>query len=989
MKFRKQLSFLLVSVLTLSVLGLLSVPAIAAVELHVGSGETYATVSAALLDADPGDTIIVHAGTYNDAPVINDLLTIYNNPGDMPVFNAPPGGDYALKFSVGDCQLSGMRFNAGNVCAIDASNCVAAVGISDCVIDTTTATGTTQVGILAPQYKGAHILSIAENTFYYDDGVGGTREYAIDLLGSQDNCWSPINIVNNQFVNQGTASNGNAAVRIGGNVAHGNIAGNTFGSALEVYVPKNSGDNIQDLFIGGTESDPDTNANTFKSATSGGVPLSGGILVTGEDTTNAGVLSNMTIGKNVFQGGQFGIRFYSSSSNLLTDANVDAASIHINRNTFLDNAHPYGGVNCSKRWDNTDIDAGFNWWGNISGPTISSNRWGYGDSVSSYVDYRLWSADSNFSEAVVEPEKMKSLMARDGYFTIPATSTASSADYVRTATAVNLTIPMQSGGSNSTVDLPAGTKMTRADGGKIDTDAMKAAYTEPSSLAGTGGRIIQGALEFGLPGICLNFSKAASVTMAVGPDLDGMKLHVLRSASGQSSWSDEGISPNSVVVSNGLCGFEATKASYYAAMSSTWYLAEGTTAWGFSTYISIENPTTDALTAKVTYMPTGADNVSETIPLPASSQTTLTNDHLVQVMGGSMDFSTRIECPEGEPIAVDRTMSWTGEGAASPEGHSSVGVTSPARTWYLPEGSSEWGFECWLLIQNPNNTAAECDVTYMIEGSGPRTVTHEVGANSRASFDISKDIGSKDASIKVESNVPVIPERAMYRNGRREGHESIGTTAPANDYYLAEGTTAWGFTTYVLVQNPHDSATEVTITYMTPSGPKEQPSFRMDGNSRKTIRVNDVPLVSNTDLSTRVHGTQPIIAERAMYWNGGPDSKEACHDSIGMASPHTTFYLPDGQTSEAGETWTLVQNPNDYDVSIEVSYLKAGGGTVTFTDTVPKSSRKTYNMVDKGIDGRSAVLVTSKTTGKKIMVERAMYWNTRGAGTDTIGGYSD
>jgi hypothetical protein len=34
-------------------------------------------------------------------------------------------------------------------------------------------------------------------------------------------------------------------------------------------------------------------------------------------------------------------------------------------------------------------------------------------------------------------------------------------------------------------------------------------------------------------------------------------------------------------------------------------------------------------------------------------------------------------------------------------------------------------------------------------------------------------------------------------------------------------------------------------------------------------------------------------------------------------------------------------------------------------------------------------MVTSKTKDKKIMVERAMYWNNRGAGTDTIGGYGD
>jgi len=50
-----------------------------------------------------------------------------------------------------------------------------------------------------------------------------------------------------------------------------------------------------------------------------------------------------------------------------------------------------------------------------------------------------------------------------------------------------------------------------------------------------------------------------------------------------------------------------------------------------------------------------------------------------------------------------------------------------------------------------------------------------------------------------------------------------------------------------------------------------------------------------------------------------------------MDQAHTTFYLPDGQTSEGRETWTLVQNPNASAVTVEVSYLKAGGGAVTLT----------------------------------------------------------
>ncbi len=94
--------------------------------------------------------------------------------------------------------------------------------------------------------------------------------------------------------------------------------------------------------------------------------------------------------------------------------------------------------------------------------------------------------------------------------------------------------------------------------------------------------------------------------------------------------------------------------------NSMWYLAEGTTAWGFSTYITIENPNDVAVSAKVDYMPTGLANKTETVSLPALSQTTLTNDHLVQVIGAQVDFSTKVTCLEGSPSLW--TGPWNGPG---------------------------------------------------------------------------------------------------------------------------------------------------------------------------------------------------------------------------------------------------------------------------------------------------------------------------------------
>jgi len=471
-----------------------------------------------------------------------------------------------------------------------------------------------------------------------------------------------------------------------------------------------------------------------------------------------------------------------------------------------------------------------------------------------------------------------------------------------------------------------------------------------------------------------------------------------------SSWSDtrvvavapEGATTGKVVVitTNG----ESNKDVAFDFLYPTWYLAEGSSAWGYNTYLTIANPHREDLTAQVTYMTPDGPLERPPLTLPALSQTTVDPGDDLPF---DTDFSTMVICREGKTIAVDRTMYWTGEGAPSPDGHSSIGVTSPAKTWYLPEGSSAWGFECFLLIQNPNDVDATCKVTYMPVGESPRVFEKVVPASSRRTYNMASDIGEKDAAIKVEGDIPVIPERAMYRNNKREGHDSIGATLPALNYYttavddstssdcyMAEGTTAWGFTTYILIQNPNDTEAITTLTYMTDDWSLVQDPFIMPPQSRSTIRVNDI--LQDKDFSTHIHSDKAIIAERSMYWGEGTMLGEASHDTISMTQAHTTFYFPDGQTSDGRETYVLVGNPNDGNVEVEVTYLTpTGEGNVAFTEVIPAKSRTTFDMRDEIPDGRAAVVVTSRTEGGKIMAERAMYWSGRGAGTCTIGGCAD
>ncbi|MBN2027908.1 MAG: hypothetical protein JW854_14245, partial [Actinobacteria bacterium] len=136
---------------------------------------------------------------------------------------------------------------------------------------------------------------------------------------------------------------------------------------------------------------------------------------------------------------------------------------------------------------------------------------------------------------------------------------------------------------------------------------------------------------------------------------------------------------------------------------------------------------------------------------------------------------------------------------------------------------------------------------------------------------------------KVTATVPVVAERAEYFTyfGKSGGHDSIGTYMPKTTWYLAEGYTGGEFSTWVLVQNPTTENATVTLEFQLPPG-SNAPDYTFDlpAGTRKSIQLNELDGLGDTDVSTKVTSDKPVVAERAMYFEY--DGKQGGHDSIGV-----------------------------------------------------------------------------------------------------------
>ncbi len=206
------------------------------------------------------------------------------------------------------------------------------------------------------------------------------------------------------------------------------------------------------------------------------------------------------------------------------------------------------------------------------------------------------------------------------------------------------------------------------------------------------------------------------------------------------------------------------------------------------------------------------------------------------------------------------------------------------------------------------------------------------------------------AVLEVLNGQPIVVERAMYldRPGQvfGAGHESAGVTAPATDWFLAEGATGPYFDMFILLANPGPTDAEVEATYLLPDGTTLVRPYVVSANSRFTIWVDqEDPQLVDTALSTIIRSTNavPVVVERAMWWPGPTAASWAeAHNAVAATTTGTRWAVAEGEVnaSRGMETYILIANTSAFPARVLVTLLFEDGATAVQTyDDIPAQSR--------------------------------------------------
>jgi len=196
------------------------------------------------------------------------------------------------------------------------------------------------------------------------------------------------------------------------------------------------------------------------------------------------------------------------------------------------------------------------------------------------------------------------------------------------------------------------------------------------------------------------------------------------------------------------------------ALSPTWYMAEGYTGGGFDQFVLIQNPEPGAVRVTVSFFIEGGEPLFRDYDIAGRSRFTLKVDDVPGCENAQV--SVMVD-GRGTPLLAERAMYFNQEGRDG--GHAGLGAMQPSTQWFFAEGYTAGSFETFILLENSHPVlVAGVVLRLMRPEGGSADFSFMVPPRSRVTVPVDQLEGFEacEFSAAVESNLPVVAERAVY-----------------------------------------------------------------------------------------------------------------------------------------------------------------------------------------------------------------------------------
>lgn len=305
------------------------------------------------------------------------------------------------------------------------------------------------------------------------------------------------------------------------------------------------------------------------------------------------------------------------------------------------------------------------------------------------------------------------------------------------------------------------------------------------------------------------------------------------------------------------------------AMSTDWYFPGNRTFSGDEDFILIAN-TSPWYGASVT----ATFLFDDQAPITQSHWVSPNSRYTIAVHGVVQNRRVSVRLQSSLAVAAERAFYISSRQGGS----AGIGAVSPSLSWYFAEGDTSsltGAATTFLEMMNPGASQANVTVNYMLENGSVIARSYAIAAQRRVSVDVGSQIGTAQRfSMEVLSDNPIVAERLMF-SGTDVG-DSIGSPTTAYVWNLAEGFTAFGYETWVIVSNPGNETAAVTVRFSQQNGVNVIRNYTLAPKQRLTVYANEI--VQPLSFSTQVSADRPVVVERTMKFQ----SRTGMHQSIGV-----------------------------------------------------------------------------------------------------------